>query len=435
MTDQTSQKQQQKRKFLLMLPLLTIPFLTLTFWAMGGGNGPATDPEQTQQLGINLELPAIANNKTQELDKLGHYKKSRTDSARFLQAVKNDPYYRMAFNPEKSTGDESQLTDSQTSEHGSFGNNPMPEFQDPNERLIMEKLEALNQTLSQDPAPEVKNRNIETNQINQTASDPTLSADLDRLDQMMQQMQAGNETEDPEMQQMSRLLEQILDIQHPERVQARIRSEQIQQQSEAFSVVPISDSQAISSLESNKNATASETTPNTRNGFYGLDSQEDENTQANSIKAVIHETQTLTSGATVKLRLTEAASINGLIIPKDQFIYGTASLNGERLKISIQHIRVNDQILPVALAVHDADGMEGIYIPGSLSREVAAQSGDRAIQGFGISTFDTSLEAQAASAGIETAKSFLSKKTKLIQFTLKAGYQIWLSDEKSNSTF
>jgi hypothetical protein len=88
MTDQTSQKQQQKRKFLLMLPLLTIPFLTLTFWAMGGGNGPATDSEQTQQLGINLELPAIANNKTQELDKLGHYKKSRTDSARFLQAVK-----------------------------------------------------------------------------------------------------------------------------------------------------------------------------------------------------------------------------------------------------------------------------------------------------------------------------------------------------------
>lgn len=435
MTDATSQKQQQKRKFLLMLPLLTIPFLTLTFWAMGGGNGTETDPVQTQQLGINLELPGIANNKTQELDKLGHYKKSRTDSARFLQAVKNDPYYRMAFNPEKSTGDESQLTDSQTSEHGSFGNNPMPEFQDPNERLIMEKLEALNQTLSQDPAPEVKNRNIETNQINQTASDPTLSADLDRLDMMMQQMQAGNETEDPEMQQMSRLLEQILDIQHPERVQARIRSEQIQQQSEAFSVVPISDSQAISSLEYNKNATTSETTPNTRNGFYGLDSQEDENTKANSIKAVIHETQTLTPGATVKLRLTEAASINGLIIPKDQLVYGTASLNGERLNIAIKHIRVHDQILPVALKVHDADGMEGIYIPGSLSREVTAQSGDRAIQGFGISTFDTSLEAQAASAGIETAKSFLSKKTKLIQFTLKAGYQIWLSDENSMSNF
>lgn len=379
MTDVTSQKQQQKRKFLLMLPLLTIPFLTLAYWAMGGGNGTETDPVQTQQLGINLELPGIANNKTQKLDKLGHYKKSRTDSARFLQAVKNDPYYRMAFNPEKSTDDESQLTDSPTSEYGSFGNSPMPEFQDPNELLIMEKLEALNQTLTKDPSPEVKDKNIETNQINQTAGDPTLSADLDRLDQMMQQMQAGNETEDPEMQQMSLLLEQILDIQHPERVQARIRSEQIIQQSQAFSVVPISDSQAISSLESNKNATASETTPNTRNGFYGLDGQDDENTQANSIKAVIHETQTLTSGATVKLRLTGEAKINGLILPKDQLVYGTASLNGVRLNIEIRHIRVNDQILPVALAVHDADGMEGIYIPGSLSKEVSTQSGDRAI--------------------------------------------------------
>jgi len=435
MTDQTSQKQQQKRKFLLMLPLLTIPFLTLTFWAMGGGNGPATDPEQTQQLGINLELPATANNKTQKLDKLGHYKKSRTDSARFLQAVKNDPYYRMAFNPEKSTGDESQLTDSQTSEYGSFGNSPMPEFQDSNERLILEKLEALNQTLSEDPAAEVKVKNNEANQINQTAGDPTLSADLDRLDQMMQQMQAGNATEDPEMKQMSQLLEQILDIQHPERVQARIRSEQIKQQSEAFIVSPISESESVSSLKSSKEASVINTATISRNGFYGLESQADINEQANSIKAVIHETQTLTSGATVKLRLTEAASINGLTIPKDQLVYGTSSLNGERLNITIQHIRVQDQILPVALKVHDADGMEGIYIPGSLSREVTAQSSDRTIQGFGISTFDTSLEAQAASAGIETAKSFLSKKTKLIQFTLKAGYQIWLSDEKSNSTF
>ncbi|SFB49969.1 conjugative transposon protein TraM [Algoriphagus aquimarinus] len=435
MTDATSQKQQQKRKFLLMLPLLTLPFLTLTFWAMGGGNGTDTDPVQTQQLGINLELPGIANNKTQKLDKLGHYKKSRTDSARFLQAVKNDPYYRMAFNPEKSTDDESQLTDSPTSEYGSFGNSPMPEFQDPNELLIMAKLEALNQTLSQDPTPEVKDKNLDTNQINQTTDDPTLSADLDRLDQMMQQMQAGNATEDPEMQQMSMLLEQILDIQHPERVQARIRSEQINQQSEAFSVVPISESGSVSSLESSKEAFVTNTATISRNGFYGLESQADINEQANSIKAVIHETQTLTSGATVKLRLTEAASINGLTIPKDQLVYGTASLNGERLNITIQHIRVQDKILPVALKVHDADGMEGIYIPGSLSREATAQSSDRAIQGFGISTFDTSLEAQAASAGIETAKSFLSKKTKLIQFTLKAGYQIWLSDEKSKSTF
>ena len=347
MTNTTTQKQQQKRKFLLMLPLLTVPFLTFTFWALGGGNGIATDPMQSQQSGINMELPGIADNKTQVLDKLGHYKKSQTDSARFLQAVKNDPYYRMAYKPEKSTGIEDQLTDSQSLENGRLGSVPMAEFQDPNERLIMEKLEALNQTLMEKPIAKVHDKKVETNQLTQTAGDPTLSADLDRLDHMMQQMQAGNASTDP----------------------------------------------------------------------------------------VIHETQTLTSGATVKLRLTEAASINGLTIPKDQLVYGTASLNGERLKIEIQHIRVHDQILPVALTVHDADGMEGIYIPGSLSREVTAQASDRAIQGFGISTFDTSLEAQAASAGIETAKTFLSKKTKLIQFTLKAGYQIWLSDEKTNANF
>lgn len=435
MTNTTTQKQQQKRKFLLMLPLLTVPFLTFTFWALGGGNGIATDPMQSQQSGINMELPGIADNKTQVLDKLGHYKKSQTDSARFLQAVKNDPYYRMAYKPEKSTGIEDQLTDSQSLENGRLGSVPMAEFQDPNERLIMEKLEALNQTLMEKPIAKVLDKKVETNQLTQTAGDPTLSADLDRLDHMMQQMQAGNASTDPEMQQMSQLLEQILDIQHPERVQARIRSNQIQQQNQVFSVNPISNTQHISSLDPTEAATVGEIETAGRNGFFGLESPDDINEQSNSIKAVIHETQTLTSGATVKLRLTEAASINGLTIPKDQLVYGTASLNGERLKIEIHHIRVHDQILPVALTVHDADGMEGIYIPGSLSREVTAQASDRAIQGFGISTFDTSLEAQAASAGIETAKTFLSKKTKLIQFTLKAGYQIWLSDEKTNANF
>ncbi|PZX51504.1 conjugative transposon TraM protein [Algoriphagus ratkowskyi] len=432
MTNTISQKTQQKRKLLMMLPVLTLPFLTLSFWAMGGGSGISSDPTQTQQLGINLELPGVVESKNKELDKLGHYQKSQSDSARFLQQVKNDPYYRMAFNPDPILGDKDPIPDS---EIAIYGNTPILDFQDPNEQLVMEKLEALNRTLSEEPKSEVQLSKVDSYSLNQTATSPDLSSDLDRLDLMMQQMQAGNEQADPEMEQMSELLEQILDIQHPERVQARIWEAQNIKQSQAFPVSKASDNRAISSLETTDEMAPTSVNTASSNGFYGLENSDFPNSSANTIKAVVHETQTLMSGATVKLRLTEDASINGLILPKDLLIFGTASLNGERLIIDITHIRVNDQLLPVALAVHDADGMAGIYIPGSISREVATQSGDRAIQGFGISTFDTSLEAQAASAGIETAKSFLGKKIKQVSVTVKAGYQVWLNDENQKNSF
>lgn len=432
MTNTLSQKTQQKRKLLMMLPVLTLPFLTLTFLAMGGGTGISSDQTQTQQLGINLELPGVAESKNKELDKLGHYQKSRSDSARFFQQVKNDPYYRMAFNPDSNSGEEDLIPDS---EIAIYGNTPIPDFQDPNERLVMEKLEALNRTLSEESQSEAQHSKQDNYTLNQSATSPDLSSDLDRLDLMMQQMQTGNGQADPEMEQMSELLEQILDIQHPERVQARLWETQHMKQSQAIPVSKASNNRTISNLETTDEMAATSVKTAPSNGFYGLENSDFQNSPTNTIKAVIHETQTLMSGATVKLRLTEEASIDGLTIPKDQLVYGTAALNGERLTIDINHIRINDQLLPVALTVHDADGMTGIYIPGSLSREVGTQSGNRAIQGFGISTFDNSLEAQAASAGIETAKSFLGKKIKQVSVTVKAGYQVWLNDENQKNSF
>lgn len=428
MINTTNQKILQKRKLLVMLPILTIPFLTLTFWAMGGGSGTGGGVGQSEPPGINQELPGIASNSVNIIDKLGHYKKSKSDSARFLQQVKNDPYYQMAFNPEPNLEQGDTTADAEMTV---FGNTPLPEYQDDNERLVMERLEALNRTLDQ-PKSEVQQLEENRYSVNPTVPQADLSSDLDRLDYMMQQMQIGNEKVDPEIQQMSELLDQILDIQHPDRVQERILTAKNVHQSKAFSLSKTSNYQAISNLVTTGKRIADGSSVSASNGFYGLDNNEFQNSIPNSIKAVIHETQQLISGATVKLRLTEETKINGLVLPKDQLVFGTATLNGERLIIEINHIRVHDQILPVALSVHDADGMAGIHIPGSITREVGAQSGDRAIQGLGISTFDTSLEAQAASAGIETAKSFLGKKIKQVKVTLKAGYQVWLNDENEN---
>ena len=58
---QHSTKFLRRRKFLLVLPLLVIPFVTLAFRALGGGKGADARTEQTSpHQGLNLELPGAS---------------------------------------------------------------------------------------------------------------------------------------------------------------------------------------------------------------------------------------------------------------------------------------------------------------------------------------------------------------------------------------
>lgn len=74
------------------------------------------------------------------------------------------------------------------------------------------------------------------------------------------------------------------------------------------------------------------------------------------------------------------------------------------------------------------DGQQGLYVPGSINRSVAKESANNAVSGIGTTTVDPSIGAQAASAGIEAAKTLFTKKVKLIKLTVKAGYKILLKD-------
>jgi len=58
----------------------------------------------------------------------------------------------------------------------------------------------------------------------------------------------------------------------------------------------------------------------------------------------------------------------------------------------------HNSLFPVQLSVYDIDGMDGIYIPGAITRDVAKQYTDRAIQGIGQTTLDPYHWAHTASA-------------------------------------
>ena len=259
------------------------------------------------------------------------------------------------------------------------------------------------------------------------------SNQVDKLQNMMQTMNDKQET-DPEMEQIGGVLDKILHIQHPDKIKEETKEKSIKNKQQVFSVQASIKNDNITIMQSGGIDTMKKKSDH--NKFYDLNNnnQANEVSEDHAIEAVVQETQTVVSGATVKLQLANDIYINGILIAKGNFIYGIASLENERLSININGIRYQNNLLPVALQVYDLDGVAGIHIPGSMSRDVAKQSTEQSLQNIELTTLDPSIAVQAANTGIQAAKSLLAKKIKLVKVTLKAGYKVLLKDNnKSNN--
>lgn len=398
------------RKFLLLLPLFILPLVTLLFWAMGGGS--ASPSGLVNKKGFNLQLPSAKIKDDKAMDKLNYYDQAALDSTKLDELRKKDPNYRFA-------GIDSSHTDKIT------GNGlRMDNYQSPQEGKVYEKLAALQRTISQ-PAPPPASSAASTG----TAATPSPSVYEGELRQLLQSMDSPTQP-DPEMEQIGGMLENILNLQYPERMEQKLKEESAKNRGRIYGVALQQDEDIIGSLDNSGNTSPGLFGTNVRhNGFYGLDTPVAA-TQDNAIQAVVAENQTVVNGSTVKMSLAQDIYVNGNKIPKNTYVYGTASLKGERLAIEITTIRHGNSIYPVELAVFDLDGLGGIYIPGAINRDVAKASADRSMQTLGVTTLSDSWGAQAAGAGIEAAKGLFSKKVKLIKVNLKAGYTVLLKDEK-----
>ncbi|MEP7376189.1 MAG: conjugative transposon protein TraM [Chitinophagaceae bacterium] len=407
----------RKRKMMLVMPLLVIPFLTMAFWVMGGGKGTGSVKPSGNRQGLNLNLPD-ANLKEDKLsDKLSFYDKADKDSMKLEEWMRSDPYYKADTG--KIIPDElEQLATTTASKYNQQLNaSPYETSGNDPEQKIMQKLSLLEKELNKRPA-----MNDETVIEKDKDFDPAFSNEVDRLESMMGVMNK-TDTEDPEMKQLDNTLNKILDIQHPERLKDRAKEKSLKNKEQVFAVSKEPREESISLLDTGKKKADIET------GFYGSTDEPVADEGNNAIEAVVHENQTLVNGAVVKLRLLNDIYINGSLIPKGNFVFGIASLNDERLHIEINSIRCNQSLFTVKLEVFDIDGLPGIYIPGAITRDVAKQTADNSLQLMELSTMDPSLKAQAAAASINTAKSLLSKKVKLVKVMVKAGYRVLLKDK------
>ena len=427
----------RQRRFFMILPLLVLPFITMIFWALGGGNMENANAQLLAKRGFNMQLPNAYLRDDKRLDKMSYYEKASLDSIKMKELIKNDPNYEsVAF---QSSQKEKRLGFDTASLNGKYDTkglntslNGGHSENDINEARVYRKLDELNSALKSPETETNRNRDHHTSQ-----EQPSINAtEVNRLENMRHTVnQPGNE--DPEINQLNGMLEKIMDIQHPEKVAEKLKQHAKLQKGLVYPVSSSGSKNIISSFDgSNLLSNVRDSTPKsvrTTNGFYSLDEKSISAEDQNAISANLPQTQVMVSGSTVKLRLTTDININGVRIPKGQFVYGIAFLNGERLSIKINSIRFEQSLFPVELAVYDMDGMEGIYIPGAIGRDVKKQSGERALQGGDITTVNPTIGAQAASAGIETARSLLSKKVKLIKVTVKAGYHVLLMDEKQKN--
>jgi len=410
-----SQKFLKQRKFLMVLPLLVVPFLTIIFVALGGGKGTTMDPGAQKQAGFNTKLPDAHFKKGKEKNKLSLYEDMGKDSDKIRSAMKNDPYYKLENHPGDNlhkTNELENIFQKSASKYGQDGFaakqlNPFVanNITDANEKKVMDKLAQLKTELKKktETAP------TDYSKFNSSPVNP----DIEKLQRMMIAMKenSNNNPGDPELSQINGLLEKVMNVQHPERLQDSMKRLSEKNKPQSFSVEL-----------SNNNDTS-------ENGFYGLSEEIiSDNKKSNAIEAVIEEDQTLVSGAVIKLRLLQDIYVKGMRIAKDQLVYGISSLNNERLKIMINSVRCNDNILPVSLEVFDLDGLAGIYVPGSISRDVGKESADEALSGIGLTAVDPSLGAQAASAGIQAAKTLMSRKIKQVRVSVKTGYKVLLKD-------
>lgn len=187
-----------------------------------------------------------------------------------------------------------------------------------------------------------------------------------------------------------------------------------------------------------------------RNGFYGLGGKKTDagvvnpNTDAQTIPAVVHgegEGITVENGMSIWIRLTQETQLivgkNKLKLPANSLISGNCSVNGDRLKIIVTNIRVENSLHQIHLVAFDLDGKEGLYVPGLQEKTKIAQSLSQSASGS-VSPYmflpqgnvgqqvGAQVAIQATNAGFNVARGLIQQKMSQPKVTIKSNHRILL---------
>jgi len=425
---QSQDNKQSKRKRLLAaliifgLPALLILGVVLTLFHPHSTTQTASGKKDA----FNSRMPA-PNLKEREKNKLEVYLDAEKDSIRRQQLLHNDPYTKHSNSP-------GSLIDSTGKKIAVGRQLAVPGTVSPadsTERKVNEHLARLYNVLHSVPPAAAGGDGVynipPSGQSVPSSPYPTsispLDRSVDRLQQLQNRIQQQDTTPNPQFQQMNALLDKVLAIQHPDR--NRPISDSAGSSINRRGAFPVTTQDPKMTNQDGAIPFASDFTlySPTANSFYGLTDDSDTTVSASQvIRAVVHTDQTVQTGSVVKLRLLQDIFIKGVRIPANSFIFGPCAISNERVSIHLSQVQINGEVYPIDMRVLDGvDALDGLYVPGAISRDVLKEGAGQSVSSLGLTTMDPSLGAQAAAAGIETARNLIGRKIRLITATLKAG--------------
>jgi len=415
----------KKQKLLILLPIFLIGVAGLIFAGLNiMKKPPKIAPDNATKSALNKKLPS-PELPVKQKNKLETYMEAARDSARKQAEWEKDPNSKRFYDPAPSTAGYSSRKALPKRGKSTASPTEARTVMDPNERKVNERLEKLYAALDQPAKTGKMDKTPSALSTNPLA--PVSSPETERLEKLLQEARRPDTAADPTLDRVEKILDKMRDIQHPERLGTG---------TDGLLSAPISTGYPVSTQPINTGTIDyPETTTDDAglNGFYGLepDTQTDTSKNVNTIQAIVPEDQTLQNGSTIRLRLMQDIYVGSHRIPANNFIYGTCTVTNQRLQVQLTSAVDNNEILPISLKVYDLDGLEGIFVPGAVTRDVTKEGISQGISGMGITTLDPSLGAQAAAAGIQTAKTLLSKKVKAVIVTVRAGHRVLLQSART----
>lgn len=148
-------------------------------------------------------------------------------------------------------------------------------------------------------------------------------------------------------------------------------------------------------------------------------------TENHPFSVMFSASEKVSSGGRITLRLLEDMMIDGVRIPENSPLSAIVSVSGNRLKLKVAALKVNDKIYSLDMTAYDTDGIEGLYCAQSETNKSLKRSGDE-----GISITRSLLGAGVAG----TAGTIVNSGATIIQnsatgrttISVTAGYKFYL---------
>ncbi len=155
----------------------------------------------------------------------------------------------------------------------------------------------------------------------------------------------------------------------------------------------------------------------------------------NSIRAMVMETKTLTGDGSLKLRLSENATIGGHHVSKGTELVADTKFQGNRLQLKISAVEVSGNVIPVEILVYGTDGQRGLLVPRSdeinAAGEIAANMSQSSAMNISMSRSAGQQVVGDLSRGlIQGVSGFFSKKLRAVKVTVRSGHPVLLLTKK-----